>query len=108
MRAFFHCSLDSPGKVQLGEVTLLVVLEYGKNEPPAPGSDPADRSAWLSEDQARHVGPVGRHPPRGGRIPDQGAQAGDVGSLEARMREVDRPVEYGDAYLGVARRLGLK
>jgi hypothetical protein len=35
-------------------------------------------------------------------------QAGDVGFLEARVREVDRPVEYGDAYLRVAQRLGLE
>jgi hypothetical protein len=106
--AFLHCSFDSPGKIQLGEVTLLVVLKYGENEAPASGGDPADRSAWLSEDQAGHVGPVRRHPPRGGRVPDQGIQPGDVGVREARVREVDRPVEYGDAYLRIAERLGLE
>jgi hypothetical protein len=95
--AFLHCSLDSPGKVQLGEVTLLVVLEYRENETPAPGRDPADGSAWLSEDQAGHVSPVGRHRSRGGCVPDQGIQAGDIGVPEAGMRKVDRPVEYGDA-----------
>ena len=64
--AFLHCSLDSPGKVQLGEVTLLVVLKYGENETPAPRGDPVDSSARLSEDQAGHVSPVGRHRSRGG------------------------------------------
>jgi hypothetical protein len=108
MCAFLHCSLDSPGKVQLGEVTLLIVLKYGENETPAPGGDPADRSARLSEDQAGHVSPVGRHPARRGCVPDQGIQAGDIGFPEARMRKVDRPVEYGDAYSRVTQRLGLE
>jgi hypothetical protein len=108
VRAFLHCSFDRPGKVQLGEVTLLVVLEYGENETPAPGGDPADRSARLSEDQAGHVGPVGRHRSRGGCVPDQSVQAGDIGVPETGMREVDGPVEYGDAYFRVAQRLGLE
>jgi hypothetical protein len=30
-------------------------------------------------------------------------QAGEIGFAEAWMRKVDRPVEYGDANLGVAR-----
>jgi hypothetical protein len=106
--AFLHCSFDGPGKVELGEVALLVVLKYGENETPAPGSDTEDRSAWLSEDQAGHVGPMGRHRSRGGCVPDQAVQARDIGFPEAGMREVDRPVEYGNAYFRVAQRLGLE
>jgi hypothetical protein len=106
--AFLHCSLDRPGKVQLGEVTLLVVLKDRENETPAPGGDPADRSAWLSEDQAGHVSPMGGHPSRRGYVPDQGIQAAEIGLPEAWMRKVDRPVEYGDAYSRVTQRLGLE
>jgi hypothetical protein len=110
MGSLLHCLLDGPSQIQLREATFipLSVSKNGQDQTATPGSDPEHWAAWLAKDQAGDVGAVGRHwsPTRG--IPHQRLNAPEIGTLEAGMGEVNRPVDYRDAHTWVAKSVPLE
>jgi hypothetical protein len=98
VRARRHRRLDRPREVQLGQSQPLV-SKHRHDQPAAAGRHPFHRRARSTEDHAGDVRAVQRHQARPGGLPHQRVEHPQLRAREARVRQVDRPVEHRDAHL---------